>query len=522
MQRDNPLVLLLPRPKKGYGDRTRLNYSHGLIFLACVSIWATWYYWSYLVDQFHLLTKEVPFYVSRNCGFEWDGMRHADCGYLYIKEDRSKDDSPYIKLQFAIFRSDASTVHSDPIVYVSGGPGFAPLMDGETTEWLWKEDLPALSWATDRDLILFDPRGVGGSEPDTSCFEYELSTTIGSSYKNQQYEAAECLEETVKKSTNPSLYTSVTAAADLADLRKALALDSWNLWGESYGSRVALTAMATHQHGIRSAVLSGVYPPHIPPPADFAKFPVLIDQLMEQCQADAACQAAYPEVRQRFFDLLNRLRDDPLVLTVPLTRYSRTERVWFSDLRLLNLLYFQFYTRSGLEEIPKLIYDISKGEVARTVELLDWMDYGYYGPETSDGMMWSTLCNEEPEPDPLAIENAKDRYPHMSGWIDLWLSDSPCDSMAWQKVATARMDPVDSEIPTLLLSGYWDPATPTEWAQSAAEFLPNGFLFIFSNAAHDATSDDCASNIVTRFLANPMQKPDHPCFDNQPPLRFLE
>ena len=56
-------------------------------------------------------------------------------------------------------------------------------------------------------------------------------------------------------------YNSAENAADLADLRTALGIDGWNLYGVSYGSNLAMSELRDHPEGIRSVVLDSCRSP---------------------------------------------------------------------------------------------------------------------------------------------------------------------------------------------------------------------------------------------------------------------
>ncbi|MFJ8630263.1 alpha/beta fold hydrolase [Streptomyces sp. NPDC093568] len=49
-------------------------------------------------------------------------------------------------------------------------------------------------------------------------------------------------------------------AADFADLRRALRIHRWNVYGYSYGTDLALTYLRRHPQGIRSVAIDSVVP----------------------------------------------------------------------------------------------------------------------------------------------------------------------------------------------------------------------------------------------------------------------
>jgi pimeloyl-ACP methyl ester carboxylesterase len=75
--------------------------------------------------------------------------------------------------------------------------------------------------------------------------------------------AQSCRDLLVSQGFDLTAYNSIANASDLNDLRQALGHAQWNLYGTSYGTRVALVTMRAYPDGIRSAVLDSVLPPQI-------------------------------------------------------------------------------------------------------------------------------------------------------------------------------------------------------------------------------------------------------------------
>ena len=53
-------------------------------------------------------------------------------------------------------------------------------------------------------------------------------------------------------------YNTAENAADIADLRVAMGIEEWDLYGVSYGTALALTVLRDHPEGVRSVVLDSV------------------------------------------------------------------------------------------------------------------------------------------------------------------------------------------------------------------------------------------------------------------------
>lgn len=78
-------------------------------------------------------------------------------------------------------------------------------------------------------------------------------------------------------------------------------------------------------------------------------------------------------------------------------------------------------------------------------------------------------------------------------------------------------DPVESDIPTLLLTGLNDTQTAASWGPLAAETLENGTALVFPEAGHGVLQfSDCAVDIGIAFIEDPEAPLDTRCIE---PLR---
>ena len=118
-------------------------------------------------------TPDVPRFERADCPFELPAGEAerltVDCGYLVVPEKRADPASPDIRLAVAIYRHPEGATAPDPIVYLVGGPGGSALrmatVRGLEASFGW-------FFAAGRDIVLFDQRGVGYSQPTLDCPGY--------------------------------------------------------------------------------------------------------------------------------------------------------------------------------------------------------------------------------------------------------------------------------------------------------------------------------------------------------------
>jgi pimeloyl-ACP methyl ester carboxylesterase len=258
-------------------------------------------------------------FKKSDCQFDAPSNIPIECGFLSVPEDRSQEDSPMIQLHVAIVHTQNRNPAPDPIVILHGGPGVYALDNMEY--WLYLFNFAR----SDRDLIVLDQRGVGYSIPSLNCPEAEeqwyqdwtqdLSMEISDQHYDEAMQA--CHDRLAAEGINLSAYTSAANAADVEDLRAALGYAEWNLYGSSYGTRLALTVMRDHPEGVRSAILDSVYPPQVDLFSSIAtNFERSLDLVFERCTSDPACSQAYPDPEKAFYELVDQLDAEPLTFTI--------------------------------------------------------------------------------------------------------------------------------------------------------------------------------------------------------------
>src|SRR5690606_10086121 len=83
-------------------------------------------------------------------------------------------------------------------------------------------------------------------------------------------------------------------------------------------------------------------------------------------------------------------------------------------------------------------------------------------------------------------------------------------------------EPVESSIPSLLLSGRLDPVTPPTWGALAAQTLPNSRHLIAPNGSHTIAGHTCANKLAAQFIETlDLASLDESCLQKQKPLPFV-
>ncbi len=452
----------------------------------------------------------------------------VDCYYLTVEEQRRSEDSTstgrVIRLAVAVFRPPGGAAQPDPVIYLSGGPGVGVL---EILRWQY-EAMSEPVFATGRELIYFDQRGIGLSQPELDCPGYDRLVL---DFLDRQIDGREVGEEEITELLQASLrdcrdelsqvadltaYNSAASAADVDEIRKALGYEQVNLWGGSYGTRLALEVMRRYPDGLRSVVLDAVYPPdvdlYLESPANFNR---ALERLFEACAENAVCSEAHPDLERIFYDTARRLDAEPVLREIRNPMTGEEYDAWMEGSTMLGLTFQLLYDSKLRYLLPKQIAAASQGEY-RDFDMIQGamialLDYSYRG------MMFSVQCHEE-----LAFSSIDEFRQRFAGFPELAqmydnavlgeLAFRVCQEWGAGEAEASANQPVTSSIPTLLMSGEFDPITPPKWGRHAAETLENGYFYEYPGVGHGASlADDCPMQMMEQFLEHPEMPPDDAC-----------
>ncbi len=466
-----------------------------------------------------------PLFQPAACRFPIPEGTNPECGDLILPEDRSHPEGRQIALHVAIFHSTSSQPAVDPVLYLSGGPGSSAL---ELAGYMFATGFGRIQGR--RDLIFFDQRGVGYSQPQLACPEVqavkeELLAGEGSPQSSAQavVEAYQrCHDRLTGEGVNLAQYNSAASAADVDDLRKALGYRQVNLYGDSYGTRLALTVMRDHPDGLRSVILDSVYPPqqdlYLPLAANAERaFNVLFDN----CAADPTCNHAYPDLKTSFYELVDRLDAQPVDITLPEGGAGAGRQVRLTGGLLVDVLFTGMYKRGVIAWMPKMIAQINAG----VYDLLIGRLRLYFEEDTGGGMTISVQCHEElpfGSPEKL-IESSTAARREIANFYTARLLPLYSVCPLWGAGAPDAIEnqPVRSTVPALVLAGEYDPITPPVWSQETASYLPNSYFFEYPGIGHWVLrSSLCPLEMALAFLDEPSHPPDSTCIASMGGLSF--
>ena len=321
--------------------------------------------------------------------------------------------------------------------------------------------------------MLFDQRGVGFSRPALDCPELLAVVDLAVAPA-----AAALCRERLRFGTDLSRYTTEQNAKDVDLVRRALSYRRVNLLANSYGTDLALAVMRGDPRWVRSALLSSPAPPQSNFIADAGpSYQRALDALLAACRADAACNAAHPDLAARLDALIRQLAAQPASVSVPDPRTGRPVVVPITAGLVSALLYQLFYVPFGPALLPALVEELAAGRSVAQA----FIDYNpIIGTRVFD------LCE------------AIDVPPRPSA---------------------ARA--VGSAVPALVVTGEFDQITPPSYGRQAVRSLSRGRLIAARGVGHSPilALGGCGERIMRAFFGKPRRAPAAACARR--PVRFL-
>ena len=436
-------------------------------------------------------------------------------GFLVVPEDRTQPDSKMIRLHAVVIRSRSEDPKPDPVVFLAGGPGASALAAVSHV----RDILSAI--LRDRDLVVADQRGVGFSEPALDCPEYgeAVRETYGADVSSEEaqermFDAMRaCRDRLMAEGVNLAAYTSATSAADVHDLMQALGYERYNLYGGSYGTRLALTIMRDYPDEVRSAVLDSVEPLQV----DALEMRAVVvqqafERVFEQCASSETCNQKHLDLAGTFFSLVERLEEEPLPVDVRGTIYH------VGGGEFIEMILMRMLEPSGISGLPNLIDQAADGQTSWLAPQVE-MVLSLYPRILWEGMANSVMCAEE-----VPFNSPEDAEEINSGVHPAIVRGVEADNLPWlaevcEMWGAAEADPVEDEpvqvdVPALILTGEFDPFVPLDFANAAAEYLPKAQSFVIPGHSHDVlSSSTCAREIMKQFLDAPEETPDTSCLE---------
>jgi pimeloyl-ACP methyl ester carboxylesterase len=403
------------------------------------------------------------------------------------------------------FRESSST---DPLFVLAGGPGQAG-----------SDIIPFLSSVfrrvrATRDIVFIDQRGTGLSGkldcPEADADEAPTEAQL-------RVDLQRCI---AKLNRNLSPYNTQNSADDIEQVRRALGYGKVNLWGGSYGTRLAQAYVRRYPANVRALILDGVAAPGQIIPAGGHDAQTALEAVFKRCRDDKACATAYPQLRTEFDALMARLDSGAVPLDFPHPRTAKPTHLTLASNKVVETLHGVLYSASDSGRLPFLIHSAYQNSwgplLARSYA---GSDMGA-GDALSLPLYLAVVCAEDvPRMDAKVFEEDS-RHSFMKGYAGRIAALCPYVNVKPAAEVTQPTSPAVIAAPALLLSGALDPVTPPRRAEGAAKYMSAAQHFVVANAGHGVSQLGCTPRLLREFLDHPRQLLAASCLKEIAPSPF--
>lgn len=433
---------------------------------------------------------DPPITVAAECSTLSVPFTHGMTAGTDTQSRHAKVIPEFLTLSIAKIPARSNRELDDPLIFLSGGPG-----QSATASWpqIQSAFYPILA---NRTVYLIDQRGTGNSAR-MDCAPADTGTDASIDLEVVEQASLQCYED---QTLPTEWFTTSVAVRDLETVRKSLGIEKWNLYGVSYGTRVALHYLRRYPQHTRSVILDAVVPPQKPLGPEIPVYAQqALDALFTRCQQDDDCSAAFPKLREKTNALFQALETQPQTVEFENVSRGTLESIQFSAHHLASTVRLMSYSSYGTAILPSMLYDAAHNNnlapFARQVGLqLDQLDNAL-----AAGMHSAVVCTEDAPFIKSSVDRALLEQTYLGDSI-LDTTSTTCNQWPMGVIDADFHEPVVSDVPVLALSGAVDPITPPDYAELAIQSLSNARHIVNKHQGHTQALLGCMPSVMSQFI----------------------
>lgn len=440
------------------------------------------------------------------------------CAY-YISPIEKKNQRHRFHLPVVYFQVNPARRSPDPILYISGGPGYAVGLNSPAV-YTWLDWINEMKWQ--RDMVFFDQRGVGQAKPSLHCPDIDSKSihNLQSSLSAEQDAAfwqnlaKQCSQAMHKQQIELDLITTEHSVNDIINLMQLFRTKTWNIYAVSYGTRVALELMKRKSGNLRAVMLDSIYPQN---KHDLLVVPNLMHnafrQLYAECRLSYLCQQKIPNLKVKTEALIRQFNKTPHFINVRSVFHPKKIRVYVNGYRLSWAIYQSMYSWRMIQKLPKIITSAYEGNPQALLPIIRKYADSTLDPLFSVPAFYSVECTDRKYNITESDFNKQiATYPDVQAHTLYHWKYDICRVWPVKKTKESFFELTRSAVPTLILNGELDPVTPWYWAVESSKVLDKHYTYIVKGIGHAVVdSDVCASKTVKQFLDQPGKRPTLAC-----------
>ncbi len=438
----------------------------------------------------------------------------AECGSLSVAENPQDVTSRRIALQVARVPAISRRKRPDPLFVLAGGPGMA-------ASAFYAMAAPAFERIhRDRDIVLVDQRGTGKSNA-LSC-ELNEDAFYRATDAEIAAETRRCLKG-LSTQANVAWYTTSIAVRDLDQVRAALGYERINLYGVSYGTRVAQHYLRRFPQRTRALILDGVVPTRLAlGPATALDAENALSNILARCTREPDCRNRFGDPSVAYRNVRGALAAHAVAVSLADPTTGEPAHFEFTAYHLAAVLRLASYTPEQAALLPLILHDASEARDFAPLAAQFLLANRSYGEVIAYGMHNSVVCTEDvPFYDMKAVDRTRLEQTYLgAAQLDGLLT--MCTIWPRGPIDADFHAPLRSDVPVLLLSGTDDPVTPPGYAEQARGGFTHSLHVVLHGFGHGQLAAPCVDRVMAQFVERAsVSGLDISCVRNARPMPFF-
>ena len=462
------------------------------------------------------LSKDLQkFYKQKAAWKPCPNNKKAKCGTITVPTNWNNPAAGSLKLAVAWRPADKAKPLGS-ILFNPGGPG-SPAYD-----WV-AESGGGVGTATLRanyNIVAFDPRGVGRSEPTVRCLDAKGNDELF--YGEQKYpigspeDLAESRTSTKAfidacvQNTGPSIQyvDTVSAARDMDVIRAVFGDVRLNYLGYSYGTYLGTIYAAQYPKRVGHLVLDGAIDPTV---SDYDQsyfqlkgFDSALKAYLANCLANKGCPftGSVSQAEAKIAAWLRSLETNPLP-----AGGSRKLTVWAAETGIIMSLYSNSYWKYATDAFTEA-FDQQTGR--SFMQLADFYydrnQDGTYATNLMEANIAIACLDSRSSWDPVEVAKQNARVVAASTVFGRYWQNGALTCSMWPYPLAKKPADLSAKGSSkiLVIGTTNDPATPYAQAQALAKLLTGGVMVTYNGEGHTAygRSNSCIDKTVDRYFVN--------------------